>query len=260
MLRRSIVSPRSPSWPSPSVVAAPALAQDAADAIVRLSRLESQVRQLSGQIEQLQFENRQLKEQLRKFQEDVEFRFQEGRGGSRPPAPAASPVAAAASPAQPPEARSDAFDPAAGPEAPGAPRPLGIRRGLRSPRRSRPAGASHGAARRRRSAGIGDLIEEDDAPAGSAPLDLQGTGRAGTAPPRRGRARASRPPAPAIRGRTTRPPTAISPQKQYEQAEMGFRRFLQSQSPRQAGPGGDPTGSARAIFSAAATGRRPSSS
>src|SRR3712207_3772881 len=68
----------------------PASAQDAADAIVRLNRLENQVRQMSGQIEQLQFENRTLKEQVRKFQEDVEFRFQENRGGARP-APSASP-------------------------------------------------------------------------------------------------------------------------------------------------------------------------
>ena len=69
--------------------AVPALAQDAADAIVRLNRLEGQFRQMSGQVEQLQFENRQLKDQLRKFQEDVDFRFQEKSGGSRP-APATS--------------------------------------------------------------------------------------------------------------------------------------------------------------------------
>ena len=50
-------------------------AQDAAEFVVRLNRIEGQMRQLSGQVEQLQFENRQLKDQLRKFQEDVEFRF-----------------------------------------------------------------------------------------------------------------------------------------------------------------------------------------
>src|ERR1700712_844929 len=68
----------------------PALAQedDTSELVVRLNRLEGQVRTLSGQVEQQQFENRQLKETLRKFQEDVEFRFQE-RGGSRSPAPAA---------------------------------------------------------------------------------------------------------------------------------------------------------------------------
>src|SRR5687768_9908601 len=60
----------------------PATAQDAADLVVRTSRLENQLRQLSGQIEQLQFENRRLTEQLRKMQEDVDFRFSE-RGGPR---------------------------------------------------------------------------------------------------------------------------------------------------------------------------------
>lgn len=61
---------------------APAAAQDAADLLVRTTRLENQLRQLSGQIEQLQFENRRLTEQLRKFQEDVDFRLSE-RGGAR---------------------------------------------------------------------------------------------------------------------------------------------------------------------------------
>ena len=80
-----------------------ARAQDASELVVRLNRLENVSRQLSGQIETLQYENRQLKEQLRKFQEDVEFRFQEGKGSAaapaarRAPAPAASPPTAAPS-------------------------------------------------------------------------------------------------------------------------------------------------------------------
>ncbi len=61
---------------------APAGAQDASELIVRLNRLENVSRQMSGQIETLQYENRQLKEQLRKFQEDVEFRFQDGKGSA----------------------------------------------------------------------------------------------------------------------------------------------------------------------------------
>ncbi|CAM5209090.1 hypothetical protein BTHI11S_01327 [Bosea thiooxidans] len=40
--------------------AVPASAQDAADLLVRTTRLENQLRQMSGQIEQLQFENRRL--------------------------------------------------------------------------------------------------------------------------------------------------------------------------------------------------------
>src|ERR1700730_15880782 len=52
--------------------------QDSAGLVVRIGRLESQMRQISGQIEQMQFEARGLAEQLKKFQEDVDFRFQEG--------------------------------------------------------------------------------------------------------------------------------------------------------------------------------------
>src|SRR3954454_4808369 len=63
-----------------AALSAPAAAQDAADFVVRMNRLENQVRQMSGHIEQLQFENRQLKDQLRKFEEDIEFRFQESAG------------------------------------------------------------------------------------------------------------------------------------------------------------------------------------
>ena len=126
-----------------AALAGPAAAQDAADAIVRLNRLESQFRQMSGQLEQLQFENRQLKEQLRKFQEDVEFRFQESRGGSRatpPPTTTPSRPSQPQSPATPqPQRRSDVFDPSEVPDAPGAPRPLGTTARsapLASPRRS----------------------------------------------------------------------------------------------------------------------------
>ena len=116
---------------------APAAAQDAADFVVRLNRLENQVRQMSGQIEQLQFENRQLKDQLRKFQEDMEFRFQESAAGAAglpacasPPAAAPPPIASQTPAMQPPRAprRGDAFDPGAAPHAPGAPMPLGTTR------------------------------------------------------------------------------------------------------------------------------------
>ncbi|MFD0464355.1 YbgF trimerization domain-containing protein [Microvirga aerilata] len=130
MLRRLIVL-----FAFAMAVAAPASAQDAADAIVRLNRLESQFRQISGQMEQLQYENRQLKEQLRKFQEDVEFRFQEGRGGSAKPAPSTTTPARPPQPqtapsTQPqgqPQRRSDLFDPSEAPDAPGAPGRLAAR-------------------------------------------------------------------------------------------------------------------------------------
>ena len=95
----------------------PARAQDASELIVRLNRLEGQIRQLSGQVEQLGYENRQLKEQLRKFAEDVEFRFQEQKGSRAAPPAAAKP--------ERPGRRSDAFDADGAAAAPGAPKPLG---------------------------------------------------------------------------------------------------------------------------------------
>jgi tol-pal system protein YbgF len=109
----------------------------APDLIVRMDRLENQLRQLTGMIEQLQFRNQQIEQQVKRFQEDTEFRLQEqgGRGGARPgPAttqarPPAQPPAIATQPAPapspPPGRRSDAFDPSQDPNAPGAPRALG---------------------------------------------------------------------------------------------------------------------------------------
>jgi tol-pal system protein YbgF len=215
-----------------TALAAPAVAQDAADAIVRINRLESQFRQLSGQIEQLQFENRQLKEQLRKFQEDVEFRFQEGRGGSK----AAPPTTTPSRPAQPQatpqlQRRSDVFEPSEAPDAPGAPRPLGSTAPsapLASADPSGPMPMPRGAI-----GGIGDLIEDEEAAAGAEPLDLGPASRT-AAIPQAPVAAISRP-SPSVAATSAGDPrveyeTAYSylTQRQYEEAEMGFRRFLQS--------------------------------
>src|SRR3712207_580830 len=54
------------------------------DVVVRMERLENQIRQLTGTIEQLQFRNQQLEQQLKRSQEDAEYRFQElgGRSGT----------------------------------------------------------------------------------------------------------------------------------------------------------------------------------
>jgi tol-pal system protein YbgF len=108
---------------------------DDASLLVRVERLEEQIRDMTGQIEQMQFENRKLEDQLQKFQQDVDFRFQEGHGRPLPKhqdsgalsAPAA-PLAADSTGAITPPAshlRGDAFDPNANPNAPGAPRALG---------------------------------------------------------------------------------------------------------------------------------------
>jgi tol-pal system protein YbgF len=207
--------------------AAPALAQDAADVVVRLGRLENQLRTLSGHIEQLQFENRQLKEQLRKFQEDVEFRFQENRGAGRTPSAAPGPNPGVVNPPRPaapaaPQRRGDVFDPSEAPDAPGAPRPLG----------SAPVAGADGPMPLPGAAlsGIDELIEDDEALPGTRPLDLNETRRTAAVPP----AAAPRT-GPSVAATGTGDPRAdyevayaYMSQKQYEQAEMAFRRFLQS--------------------------------
>jgi tol-pal system protein YbgF len=97
-----------------------------ADVILRVERLEGQIRQLTGIIEQLQYRNQQLEQQVRRFQEGAEG----PRAATRPPAqPAPLPPVTAAEPSAGmspiPGRRSDAFDPTLDPHAPGAPRPLG---------------------------------------------------------------------------------------------------------------------------------------
>jgi tol-pal system protein YbgF len=122
---------RPPSAPAAPSTAQPRVAQSpAGDLMMRIDRLEAQIRQLTGALEQLQYRNQQLEGQLKRVQDDTEYRFQEMRGGApRAPAP---PRPAATPPATPPPAtgtvpgrRGDAFDPAQNPAAPGAPRTLG---------------------------------------------------------------------------------------------------------------------------------------
>jgi tol-pal system protein YbgF len=50
---------------------------DLSDAVVRINRLENQIRQLSGQLEESKFENRRLSDQLKRLQEDIDFRLQD---------------------------------------------------------------------------------------------------------------------------------------------------------------------------------------
>jgi tol-pal system protein YbgF len=89
---------------------------DEAALVVRVDKLENQLRAANGAIEELQNQNRRLAEQLKRFQEDVEFRLNGAHG--------AAPIAETPAPAKPGK-RSDAFDPAVDPNAAGAPRPLG---------------------------------------------------------------------------------------------------------------------------------------
>lgn len=83
------------------------------DLVVRLERLEAQIRQLTGTIEQLQFRNQQLETQIRRMQEE---------GAARP---AAQSRPQNSLPAATPGKRGDAFDPLQNPNAPGAPHTLG---------------------------------------------------------------------------------------------------------------------------------------
>jgi tol-pal system protein YbgF len=133
----------------------PARAQlSEADLVVRIERLENQIRQLTGTVEQLQYRNQQLEEQLRRAQ-PADARAQAPSPspgpGVRPMPPAASaalppPVATAppveAAPAAPGR-RGDAFDPSQNPNAPGAPRALGSYASTAPPGvpEPRPAGA-----------------------------------------------------------------------------------------------------------------------
>jgi tol-pal system protein YbgF len=112
---------------------------DPNDLNVRIDRIENALRQLTGTIEQLQYRNQQLEQQVRALQ-----------GGGAPPqtqAPAVIPnnqnpqvppgqlpsvrpgVPGALQPSQPvqqqPGRRSDVFNPAQNPQAPGVPRALG---------------------------------------------------------------------------------------------------------------------------------------
>jgi tol-pal system protein YbgF len=142
-------------------IASPARAQmTESELVMRLNRLEGQVRQLTGQLEQLQFRNQQLEQQLARGQQAPE---PPPRAAPRalpqpqaypppqpqaypPPQPQAHPPQAyppqQAYPQQQPSypvqqqayppapqpvggRRGDAFDPNAHPNAPGAPRTLG---------------------------------------------------------------------------------------------------------------------------------------
>jgi len=85
------------------------------DLVLRLERLETQIRQLTGTIEQLQFRNQQLEGQIRRMQEEAA-----PRPGAqvRPQNPSSAPAASSAR-------RGDAFDPVQNPNAPGVPHTLG---------------------------------------------------------------------------------------------------------------------------------------
>ncbi len=108
-----------------------ASANDPAALMLRIERLENQLRSLTGQLEESQFQNRRLEEQMRRLQEAGANPVEPGsaaRGASTPQRrsdaydPSSATTAANSSTGR---GRGDAFDPRQTPNAPGAPRVLG---------------------------------------------------------------------------------------------------------------------------------------
>ena len=146
----AVAAPRDPVMLAQNDPDQPDDPSSASALLVRVDRLENKIRSMTGQIEQLQFQNKRLEDALRKMQQDVDFRFQDlsRAPGGKPPLqkrgdlgdPATDTLADASSEAAPaspsdgepatpsptrPQKHGDAFDPAADPNAVGAPKPLG---------------------------------------------------------------------------------------------------------------------------------------
>jgi len=229
------------------MLASPTVAQedDVSAFVVRLGRLESVSRQMSGQIEQLQYENRQLKEQLRKFQEDVEFRLQEGKGGSgggsggasRAPTPAPSGLnPSGTNPgAGRPQKRGDAFDPTQNPGAPGAPRVIGTT-APSAPLSTPPVAQAEAPPLRPLPQAVDEgepgEDEPDQPPGLGGPVDLSPprvptTGAIGT--PRIEAPKASVAATGSDDARSDfEAASALVRERQFERAEMSLRQFIQS--------------------------------
>jgi len=97
--------------------------------VLRIERLEAQIRQMTGTIEQLQFRNRQLEAQIRGTGAAAPG-AQTGAPPGAPPQPMRPALQAATVPSAPPPPAapgrpSDVFDPAQHPNAPGVPHTLG---------------------------------------------------------------------------------------------------------------------------------------
>lgn len=239
---------------------APPVARPDSNSSVRIDRLENQIRNLTGQIEQLQFSMRQMQDQLRKYQEDTDFRLKESASGRPqrrsedigssgiPPVVAQTPTGSTATPSDPRLRRSDAFDPASQPNAPGAPRSLGALPGATIPQTpvsqstrlpGGPVASDAGAPMDLsggRIASNGTLIEPTRGPITGSPLPS--AGQSSSLPPSPG--------ASPVPGQVTTPGGTIiashepfSPREefdmangylkggQYEAAEKGYSTFLQ---------------------------------
>ena len=219
---------------------------DTAELLLRIDRLENQIRTMNGRMEEMQFQVRRSEEMLRKFQQDVDFRFQEmqPKGGARPAAPAqpapapvppqrrgdlepelgsSAPNVAQTAPTAAPaivagvtgsrgNGRGDAFDPSSDPNAPGAPRALGS-----------PDSASRPVTR---PVPGGPLGAQDDA---NAPLDLTGNRQAAiAAPPAQAGSNSSLGAMPATTPKDEFELAVFSLERgQYDAAEASLATFLQ---------------------------------
>ena len=186
---------------------------DPGDLSVRLDRLESALRQLTGTIEQLQYRNQQLEMQLKRMQDDTEYRFQQLGSKGAPPRRA------------PRRWRRRRRSPPPVPPRPAAAPTCSIRRSIRM----RPARRARSATKRRSPppSRIADNEPPVGAPGGraaGAPLDLStlaGNAPAQPAAPMAERRRRSAPSqlppppprnadAPPARSLPTLPPSAIA--------------------------------------------------
>ncbi|MCC5978152.1 MAG: tol-pal system protein YbgF [Salinarimonas sp.] len=225
------------------LVPASVKAQDMSEVVLRLNQLEGQVRSLSGQVEELQFENRQLRDRLQRMQEDVDFRFDEmgaapgpqRSGQNTPPADDRAPATPAPQMSVPDLAqpsfdapaqqagpgRGDAFDPGRDPLAPGTPQPLGTT-SPSAPLALPGAILGNGEAEQTRSDnGFGMSLPQLRNPDLNGDASEQGNGDAA--------------PRPSIAATGDADPRnlydsayALLLQGAYDDAEMGFRQFLQS--------------------------------
>ncbi len=199
----------------------------AADLVVRIDRLEAQIRQLTGVVEQLQFRNQQL-EQMLAGRTATPAAPPAGTQPFRPPSTGVPNAVGAPPPAQSGR-RSDVFDPKQNPGAPGAPQVLGSVPVIASEPGSPPVGAPGG-----RAAGAPlDLSTLAGAAANDPSLSSGGTLGDGMLPP----------PPPRNPNATGAPMAAVAPpsqtpkdtfdlsvgylkRKEYAAAEESFRDFL----------------------------------
>jgi tol-pal system protein YbgF len=189
---------------------------------VRVDKLESRLREMTGQIEELQNANRKLVQQLQKFQDDVDTRLSSGRPRRAEQTPEPKPSEdASVAPDTPSTAparksrRNDAYDPsAAGADDPGKPKPLGSPASAQPDDSGAPMDLTGG---RLRSANGGDTLAPTLQLPSSTPKPVPNVVPSDTPP-------AVAPTSPrAIFDQAL----SLYKSKQYDEAEKGFAAFIE---------------------------------